>query len=334
MLRSGVFVHSGYLQRRVGHHLNVHLREWQRAVAAAVVLATAGLWGAAPANADSGGVTLHYTCSWSVFPSQPMTAVVAWHAPPSIAVGQTTPTITVDATATIDAAVVSALDFVDAATIEGSADAPGTVVAPEGDIHAAVRLNVPRTPVPASGSMNVYATGTAPPLVFHQPGHARITVDNDLALHLTPRQSDGSATTVGEVDLSCTLDSGQDNVVYAFDVTPLAAAPPTPAQPGPVTSPATPAPRTSTTRPAPSGSSVLPPNSTPTSSTRSQPTSTSTALPAPAPTQTGEMDSLIRQTSTLALFWGTSWWWVAIGVLAALAIGVWWSTRRRRVSRR
>jgi hypothetical protein len=77
---------------------------------------------------------------------------------------------------------------------------------------------VPRTEVPPPGPITVVATGQTPGLVFHQPGHATVTVDSGLSVHLVPKNASGS-TVFGEVDASCTLDPGQNTVLASFEIT-------------------------------------------------------------------------------------------------------------------
>ncbi|KAA2262723.1 hypothetical protein F0L68_12590 [Solihabitans fulvus] len=282
------------------------------------VAVSGGVCGAGQATADSAGATLRYTCTLSSFPGQAMTAQLAWDAPATVLVGQAAPTVTVTATATVGPTVTWALGLVGAATVAGSVDAPGVVAAPEGNIGAAVRMIVPRTAVPASGPMAVHAAGTTPGLVFHQPGHATVTVGNDLALHFSPRDAGGNPTVTGEVDLSCTLDPGQNAVVFSFTITPApVAAPPV----GPATSPARSPTGTGTRETATlssSGSSLSATDSTaPSTSVSGSAQSTATA----AATPTAERAKIGDLAATSAAF-------LAAG--AGVAACVWWLMRRRR----
>ena len=298
-----------------------------RGAAAMVMVAGMGIGLPGSAAADSAGATLRYTCAVPGLPNQPMTAQVAWNAPASVTAGQTAPAMAVTAPAAIGPTVTWALGITGAATVEGSVDAPMTVVAPGENIPVATRLAVPRTVVPGSGPLTVRATGTTPGLVFHRPGHATITVDNDLVLHFTPRNASGNPTVTGEVDFSCTEDPGQSAVVYSFDITPPAA-PPAPDTTGPVVSPTVAAPRTSTTSPSPT-------SVTATSTTMSLTVTTTTASAAAG--TTGERLDAASVGFEGVVGRGMGWWLTAAGLLAAVTAvvgGVWWRTRRRRMTGR
>jgi hypothetical protein len=267
-------------------------------MAAVTVATSVGMWGAGFAAAASAKVTLHYTCVLSPFPGEAMTAQLAWNAPGSVMVGRTIPTFTLNAQATVSPTVTWALGLVGAATVEGSVDAPGIVDAPEGNISAAVRLTVPRTDVPASGPITVRATGTASGLVFHQPGHAEITAGNELAMHFIPKDASGNPTPAGEVDLSCTLDPGQNPVVFSFEITPARAATPTTGIAGQATSP----------------TGGL----------------TGTGTPGPSESVSGTEHSTATATVTPT---AQRWWLAGAGILTAVAgvIGcLWWLRRRRK----
>jgi hypothetical protein len=233
----------------------------------------------------------------------------------------------VTATATIGPLVTWALGFVDVATVEGSADGPGVVVAPQGNINTELRLTAPRTDVPASGPITIQATGTTPSFVFHQPGHATVIIGKDFAAHVILRDASGNPTGPGEVDPSCTLDPGQNRVVSSSDITsPVVPTPP------PTTTMAGTGTRKTIT-PGPSGStsaatgSAAP--STPASVTAA-PTVTATV----APTATGAEGNSRASTPSPSRLASTGMGWrlmVAAVVTAGAGVigGVWWRKRRR-----
>lgn len=302
-------------------------------MATVVVAASMGVWGAGLAAADSAGAPLHYMCTLSPFPEQPMTVQVAWDAPASVPAGRTTPTVTVTATATVGSTVTWALRQIGVATVEGSLDAPGVVVAPEGNISSAVRLAVRRTDVPASGPMTVQATGTIPGFVFHQPGHATVTVGNDLAPHVILRDASGNPTGPGEVAPSCKLDPGQNTVVFSFDIMSPAVPTPTTGIAGSITSRAGGPAGTGTQEtitPGTSGSIASATGSTAPSTAVS-----GTTQPTVAPTaDKAKVDSpAFTSTESWAVGpTGVDWWLVVAGIVAAGAGvigGVRWLKRRR-----
>jgi hypothetical protein len=293
-----------------------------RVVSAAVVMAGVAVWGAGPVAADSAGVTLRYTCTVAPFPGQAMTARLAWHVPDSVLVGQTTPALPIEVTATLSATVTYGAGLVGAATVSGRADAEGVVVAPEGDIGVTVPLTVPRTEVPASGPMTVMANGTTPGLVFHQPGPATITIGSVLVLRVDLQNADGGPAQVSHVDASCTLDPGQNNVLSSFEIT--AASLTTSRDAGPTgtgTDPtATHGP--SGSRPAPTGSP------SPEVSVTTRPTTTTDLSGA-----TGEAGGPVSPSATVVAAGRTVNWWLvgaALIVVAGASGWVWWLIRRRR----
>lgn len=282
------------------------------AAVALVVTAAVGAvgWGAGSANA--GEVTLQYQCSLPPFPTQDMTLRLTWNAPDSVPVGQRTPAVPVNGTATMGDVVTQTLGLIGATTVEGTLDATGVVVAPEGDLHVAVSVTVPRTDVPASGPITIAASGTAPVLVFHQPGHAMITADSGFMVHIVPRDANGNLTFAGELDASCALDAGQNNVLTSFDIT--ASRPPPP----------------STTR-----GSVGPPQSSTTgptaTTTASVPSTTADSRRTVAPTSTSPapgiaVGSVVRRALVDVYRAGGGIVAAGIGVLGC----VWWLKRRRR----
>lgn len=217
-----------------------------RIAAIAVVAVAAVVWGAGSANA--GEVTLRYQCSLPPFPAQGMTLRLTWDSPDSVPVGQHTPAVPVSGIATMGAAVTQVLGVIGASTVEGSLDATGVVVSPEGTLHVVLPVTVPRTDVPASGPITVAGRGTTPVFVFHRPGHAMVTADSGFTVHIVPRDASGDLTIAGRLDASCALDPGQDNVLNSFEIT-APRTPPPPTTGAPVTRSAAAAPTTVTTAP-------------------------------------------------------------------------------------
>ncbi|MDF2270783.1 hypothetical protein P2Q00_35945 [Streptomyces coacervatus] len=142
-----------------------------------------------------------------------MTASVVWPAPAAIGVGQVSPQLKVDATATVGHKVTDSLKLIHAETVEGTADVHAVVAAPGGDITKTVTLTVARTRVPDSGPLTVHAVGVLPPLVFGEPGAASIVVGG-IDMHFRSP----TATPINSMNGPCDLNSGQDGVLARFTV--------------------------------------------------------------------------------------------------------------------
>ncbi|WP_154814096.1 DUF6801 domain-containing protein [Actinophytocola xinjiangensis] len=280
--------------------------------------------GPGTAAADSLGGELRYTCVLPPWPGQPMTVRLTWNAPSSMVVDQLTPAFSVDAVATVGPNVTMALAAVRAATVEGTVHAPGVVHAPEGNIDVALPLTVARTDAPPSGPMTIRATGTASRHEFRQPGPASITAGDTMTMRLVPKDADGDPT-VGEVTLTCTLDPGQDTVVFSFVITPgspTAGTPPTPGTPGRTASP------TAGGDPAQPGTVAT----TPPGTVGPSPAPAATTPSTSAPPTAGDMSAQIANTASTALAQGR-WWLIGAGILAVVAAalaGLWWWRQRQR----
>jgi len=177
-----------------------------------------GVLGAGTAAAQPVSLTLRYTCSFPLINDQSITARIQSDIPKSIAVGESSQRFTIDAVTTVGATLTQGLGLIGMKTVEGTVDAKTSVAAPHGDISVTVPMAITRTSIPASGSFDVSATGTAPTLRFSQPGNGKITVGG-LVLHLVPRNASGDLTFLGKLDVPCTLDAGQDNAAIPFDIT-------------------------------------------------------------------------------------------------------------------
>jgi hypothetical protein len=170
------------------------------------------------ASAEPVSLTLQYTCALSGLGSEPVTMKLDADIPNSIRVGKATPKSALDGVATVGAGFTQLAAAFGAKTLEGSLEGNATVTAPQGNTPLTVPMTIPRTTIPASGSFDVTAKGTAPSLTFSRPGNAKITV-GDLALHLTPKYANGSTTPLGTINAACTLDSGQNTVLQSLVIT-------------------------------------------------------------------------------------------------------------------
>jgi hypothetical protein len=300
-------------------------------ITSVVVLAAVMAVGAGGmAAAGPGGTTLRYRCAMPLFPEQPMTVRLTWNAPKSVAVGRKTPIVPFDAVATMGDAVTQGLHLISAATVEGSATATGVVAAPGGNTTVSVPLTVPRTPVPATGSITVVASGSTPELVFHRPGHASVTVGREFTVRLVPKTADGGSTVVGQVDASCTLEPGQDTVLTSFEIT-AQQTNPAPTSGRPAGPPATTrgggpsGPETQGTA-GPSGPSTA----------RNSSTAPSSEIPATGDTSTpATHDTAFTTVSTAGLARAVAPWLVAGAILVVGTVFgcVYWLRRRHRRGR-
>ncbi|MFF2652682.1 DUF6801 domain-containing protein [Streptomyces sp. NPDC058045] len=208
-----------------------------------VIAASAAGTGVAAARSVS--LTLRYTCHFPVIGGQPVTVRATADLPASHTLGTPTPRFPIRTVTTVSPSLTGGLRFLGVHSVEGTAGENVQVAAPQGDFNARVPFSIPKSTVPKSGSFPIPASGTAPSLTFRQQGRGKLTA-GDINLHLVPRNADGDLTYLGELDVPCTPDGGQNKVIESFTINPPA--PTTSATSA--TSGATP---TTTTAPAPSG---------------------------------------------------------------------------------
>jgi hypothetical protein len=177
------------------------------------VLLGAGTSAAAPVS-----VTLNYSCPFPLIGTQQLQIAISADVPSTATVGEAIPAFDVTTVTTVPETATQGLSLVGATTVEGSAEAGSTVVAPEGTTAITVPATIPSTPVPASGSFQVTATGSSPSLTFAQPGTATINV-GDIKLTLHPKKADGTDTGLGTFDSQCTQVAGQTNTLATIQIT-------------------------------------------------------------------------------------------------------------------
>ncbi|WP_370967796.1 DUF6801 domain-containing protein [Amycolatopsis sp. cg9] len=204
-----------------------HPRGKKKTVAAAAaagavgLVATALLVGAQTSAADPISLTLNYHCTLPLVGSQSLKVVINTDLPTTVNTGQPTGAFDIKAVSTINADTVAGLSLIGATTIEGTATAAATVAAPSLNLPVNVPITLDKTNIPASGELNINASGKTPSLTFTQPGQAKITV-GDLQLKVTPRKADGSVTGItpdGTIDAPCTQDAGQNNTLATITIT-------------------------------------------------------------------------------------------------------------------
>jgi hypothetical protein len=210
------------------------------------------------------------------------------------------------------------------ASIDGTGEAAGAIVAPGGTVDTALHLVVARTPVPASGPMTFHAAGTLSIPVFRQPGRAVVDVGTALDLTLTPRDANGSQV-LDPVVVPCTLNPAQDPHLFSFDIRPA----PT----------ATPDPGTTRVAPAPAGTpgrGSSGPGTTSAGGSRSSSTADSAVSgSAPPTTPTTATSSPARDSAAVSnrRRLPADWWLPVAGTMAVVAGavgGAGWLRNRRR----
>ncbi|WP_410631910.1 DUF6801 domain-containing protein [Amycolatopsis sp. cmx-4-83] len=190
------------------------------ATAAVGLVATALVLGAQTSAADPISLTLNYHCTLPLVGSQSLKVVINTDLPTTVNTGQPTGAFDIKAVSTINADTVAGLSLIGATTIEGTATAAATVAAPSLNLPVNVPITLDKTNIPASGELNINASGKTPSLTFTQPGQAKITV-GDLNLKVTPRKADGSVTGItpdGTIDAPCTQDAGQNNTLATITI--------------------------------------------------------------------------------------------------------------------
>jgi hypothetical protein len=188
------------------------------AVAAAAALTGVALFTGA-GSASAATLTLNYSCTFPLIGAQTIGVVITGTAPTSAVVGHPTAAFPLSTTVGVPATATEGLNLVGSKTISGTASASSTLNnSPAAPLGITGPLTIPTTTVPASGTFNVVATGTAPSETLTQAGTASITVGN-FTTTLTPRNSSGGTTALGTFTVTCTQVAGQNNTLASFPVT-------------------------------------------------------------------------------------------------------------------
>ncbi|WP_308286941.1 fibronectin type III domain-containing protein [Actinomadura parmotrematis] len=198
----------------------------------------AGLLAAPPASADPVSLTLKYNCTFPLIGEQVVTAAIKSDIPKSVPVNTPIPKIIIDVTSTQNEDTWSGLNLVGATTLEGTATANSTVIAPQGNVAVKVPVILDKTTLPVSDTpvpFDLHGSGQAPAIRFSKAGHAKITV-GDLKLNITPRDSDGNEVEIPDPtadihNVACTLVPGQNTSLAEFDITAAGSAPTKPGTP-------------------------------------------------------------------------------------------------------
>ncbi|MEU2228581.1 DUF6801 domain-containing protein [Streptomyces sp. NPDC018347] len=184
--------------------------------------------GAGAAAADPASLTQQYTCALPYVGDRGVTFRLNSAVPGNVLAGKPSPAFPIVADAPVSPSDTTWLRRFGFSSIEGTVVAKVAVLALGVDINRDVTFAVPRTTVPASGSLDAKGTGTAPRLVFKKPGIAKITT-TQLILHIVPRDANGNVVSPpGSFSAPCTLNHGENDVVATVRI----AAPGRPTGPG------------------------------------------------------------------------------------------------------
>jgi hypothetical protein len=212
--------------------------------ATALTTGFVGIVGTGTASAVPVSLTLNYTCPFPLIGTQAMSIKFESDFPTSIKVGEQTPPIVVNTTTTVPPTATQGLSLVGAKTLDGNALASSTVEAPGITLPVQVPAPIPSTPVPASGTFDVLASGNAPALTFTTPGTAKVNIGNIL-LTLAPKTATGELTGLGEFEAPCTLVAGQNTQLATFEIVADTPSSPPPSSEPPTSEPPTSEPPTS-----------------------------------------------------------------------------------------
>jgi hypothetical protein len=182
-------------------------------VTGALSVATAGMSSAATAE-----LNVTYSCNFSIIGAQDMPAhVTSPDLPDSAAVGVPTAVAGTTVTSTVSEDATTTLAWLGAKSVDGTMTTKVAVANGAANQTVDSVSTIPNTPVPASGTFNVTATGTLPSLTLANAGTATISLGT-ASLKLTPRQADGSPTWLGTLTVPCTVKAGQNTQLHSFPV--------------------------------------------------------------------------------------------------------------------
>lgn len=194
-----------------------------RGIAALLAAGCALGLAASGAAADQVPVILQYSCQLPIVGGTPLTATFVWPSALQTATVDTrTASLPVQVEGTVGSAARTVVSFAAVKWIQGTVDISAEVMAPQGDIAENAKLAVPRTDVSTgSGSLTVPASGLIPSVLLSQTGQAQVVV-GAVVIHLATLTASGALSILGNLNLSCTLDSGQTGVVSSLQILPAA----------------------------------------------------------------------------------------------------------------
>jgi hypothetical protein len=187
-----------------------------RALVVTAALAAAGLPLLAGGAAQAASAPLTYHCTTSPnLGEYDFGAVVDTNAPATLGAGMTTP-ITVTSDVTIPDALTTTLrDTLHVATVEGASQSVGTV----DGVARLSTLTIPKTPVPAAGTMHVIGTGSGGSITAGAVGSSILLGAGNFTAKLTGRDT-ASNIVVPETTFTCSLTppTGQNLLVDTVNV--------------------------------------------------------------------------------------------------------------------
>jgi hypothetical protein len=185
-------------------------------VLAAGVLAGAATGAAGAASTHTARISVAYACQ---FPSgeHVVNVLIAAGFPVAAAAGKSIQPTGLQLTATLPETAVSDLLKLGAATVTGS-DALTMVEAHQSQTRSvAWRARSASAALPAAGSLQLAAAGTAPPAAAPSKGTVAFTVGS-LALDLVPLTAAGAATSPAALRVTCTPQSGASKRLASIPV--------------------------------------------------------------------------------------------------------------------
>ncbi|MFC3898550.1 DUF6801 domain-containing protein [Lentzea rhizosphaerae] len=182
-------------------------------VAGALSVATAGTSSAATAE-----LNITYSCNFALIGAQDMpTTVSSSDLPDSAAVGVPTAASNTTVKSTVSESATTTLGWLGAKSVDGTMTSNVPVTNGSATQTLTSVSTIPNTPVPASGTFEVTATGTFPAMTLANAGTATITLGN-AELKLTPRYANGDPTWLGTITVPCTVKAGQNTTFHTFPV--------------------------------------------------------------------------------------------------------------------
>ncbi|MEE4491412.1 DUF6801 domain-containing protein [Streptomyces sp. BE230] len=205
----------------------------------AVAGGTVGVTGVGTASARQLSRTFAYACTPFAAGTHSFTVKITTTLPDEVVVGRPGRTLTVQAVATAEASLTKWLADQGMSAVSGTVDASAHVDAPQQQSDIAAPFVMDRTTAPASGPFAIRASAQVATPSFGHPGRATVTT-GDISLHI--RAENATGTVYLQTVTSCSLKTGQSNIVTSFDITKASSkpspAPKPPATPKPPTGPA------------------------------------------------------------------------------------------------